>query len=540
MNKFFIFLACTFVFSVSTGHATSKIEAIIPAFESYIQQSMQDWKAPAVAVAIVKDGKVVYQKAFGVKEAGKAEPVDDHTVFQIASLTKTFLVTLIGQLVDEKKLCWDDPVIKYLPNFFIADQKTTEDFKIRDLISHRSGLPPFSGDTLWDLGCGQDEIKHALAKIPLQNPVRLEYGYQNHLFGVAGLVVEKVMGKPISELFQDRIFSPIGMTDSSDNLQSIQDFPKNKGIFGWFKSLFKKTPPVEDKKNVALPHHIIDGQVHSLQPGSWMYIFPGSTGVNTSISDLAKWMIFHLNNGKVGDKQIISLPSQKEMRSPQVLANHLRPDDMQFPATRIRNVSYGMGWFLYEYGTDVRKVQAIGHMGGYAGVRSLMTLVPGENVGIVILSNFGALRVSMLPEALRNKFLDLYMDLPDNDWSRDNLEKMQTIRDKNKRARQMQKLNALRIPQPLDVYVGDYENELYGSLKVTEKDGKLALIYRDKVIPLTHWNNDEFSFNSNQLSLAYCDYDTGYIEFGVREKKAIVCAINLLHEGKEDIFHRIK
>lgn len=532
----FFIVAIYFVCSNIT-FANDKIHTLLPAFESYIQKAMQEWGAPGVAVAIVKDGQVIYQKGFGVTEVGKQQPVDEHTVFPIASLSKNFLASLIAQLVDEGKLSLDDPVLKHLPDFVLSDPEITKQFTVRDLLSHRSGLKHFAADTFWYLGASPDEVRQFLSKLPFMNPFRQTYGYQNHMYGTASVLAEKITGQSIKDLYTKRFFEPLGMTDSSAGLEGATlDAPKT--LWQKIKAFFVKEPP----KNIAVPHHIIDGKTTPLPISFHMYTFPGSTGVNTSAADMAKWMVMQLANGKLNDKQIISEAGTQEMRKPVVAAKDLRPDDPQFPAKQVQNVHYGMGWFIYDFAAGNKKVPMIAHMGGFAGVRSLIVLAPSENLGIVILSNFGAMRVSMLPDALRARFFDLYYDLPETDWSTSFLKRMEEIRTKNKQYKINYRLQNPRAAQPLEKYAGEFGNDLYGKVKLVVKDNQLWLHYRDKVVPLKHWNGDEFSFKGNDLTPVYSSYDEGYIEFGFQKSrnKADLCAVNVFPEGKDDLFRRVE
>ncbi len=536
--RFYLFIIVFFYYLVSNlTLANERIHNILPNFETYIKKTLQDWDAPGVAVAIVKDGQVVYQKGFGVTEVGSSQPVNEHTVFQIASLSKIFLATLYAQFVDEGKLSFDDPVLKYLSDFVLSDPEITKQFTIRDLLSHRSGLKHFSGDTFWYVGANSDEICTFLSKLPFTATFRKTYGYQNHMFGVAGLIAEKITGQTIKELYTTHFFEPLGMNDSSVGLEAVDLNPKQT-LWQRIKSFFYKETP----KNVAVPHHMIDGKVTALPINAQMYTFSGSTGVNTSAADMAKWMLFHLNNGKVNGKQLVSIANEQELRKPEVSATDLRPDDPQFPAKQIQNVKYGMGWFLYDFVAGNKKVPMIAHMGGFAGIRSLIVLVPSENLGLVFLSNFGAMRVSMLPDALRARFFDLYYDLPETDWSVSFLQRMQEIRAKNKQYKVNYRLQNPRAAQPLEKYIGEFENDLYGKLKLAVKDNQLWLHYRDKVVPLKHWNGDEFSFKGNDLTPVYSSYDEGYIEFGFQKSinQADLCVVNLLSEGKDDLFKRVE
>ncbi len=419
-----------------------------------------------------------------------------------------------------------------MPDFRLSDPEVTQKFTVKDLLSHRSGLKSFAGDTLWNLDFSAQEIKQGLAQLPLAQGFRQEYAYQNHLYGIASELVEKVTGKPIAVVMQDKLFTPLGLNDTI-----VGPLPEpKKGLWAFFKHVLKKTK----EPNIASPHSIYGGKISSLPVVPMMYTFKGSTGIHTTVHDLGLWMILQLNGGNTTDhQQIISAHQIQQMRSPHAAVKNLRPDDIQFPSRRIQNVSYGMGWFLQTYGEGNKYVHALSHMGGFAGVRSLMTLIPEQKLGIAIVSNFGAMRVSMLPEALRNKFLDLYLGLSNHDWSQENLQKMATIRNKNKQYKNAHRLQNPRKPHDLSVYVGIYENPLYGRFEIQKDQNQLFLLYRKKRVPLQHWNGDEFQFKGYDLSLVYSDYDQGYIEFAVQNRKAVLSAINLMFEGKSEIFKRI-
>lgn len=533
----FISVFIIFFFNIS-AHSAENLAKILPEFESYIQDSLSEWQAPGVAVVIVQDGKIVYEKAFGITNINNPHPLDVHTIFPLASLSKNFLVTLIAKLVDEGILQWDKPVKYYLPDFKLSDSSITEQFTLRDLISHRSGLKAFSADTLWNLDYDSSEIKQGLTKLPFVSKFRQDYAYQNHLFGIASDLVEKVTGQPIKILFQNYLFKPLDLKEIfvGPMVPSVKN-PWYKSMWCSIKSVFKKPSSV----NVAIPHHVIEGKTASTSIAPQFYSFIGSTGLSCSIHTLGHWMIFQLNNGIHNGEKIISSEQLDQMRTAHVQANTFRPEDIQFPALRMSDNAYGMGWFISRYGqSGSNSVEILHHMGGFGGVRSSMVLIPQHNVGIAILSNFGSMRVSMLPEGLRNKFLDLYLGIPNSpDWTKLNHQKMEDIRHKNKDYKNSYRLQNPRPAHDLKVYIGKYTNDLYGEFEIQQDQKGLILVYRNRRIRLNHWNADEFEFKGNDLSSTYSDYDQGYIEFAVKGQKAMLSAINLMQEGQNKIFNRI-
>jgi len=522
-----------------------KIDKIIPALRDYIEKARNQWGAPGVAVVIVKDGKIVYEEGFGEREIGSKKPVDEFTIMPLASLTKNFLATLLAQLVDDGALKWDDPVIKHLPDFKLSDPEITKKFTVNDLVSHKSGLKHFSGDTFWELGFTQEEILKNLSELPFKTLVGGEYGYQNHMFGIASMLVEKVTGKTIAQLFKERLFTPLKMNRTSVGPVAIE---KENPIKQWFKNLLgKKTDDdfVADE-NFALPHHIVGGKTFPLKDYGRMYLFNGSSGVNSCAHDLGLWMMFHLSEYKKDGKQIVSLPSINHTKTPHIKMDNLRADDIQFNSERMSDLSYGVGWFMGKYSAPLAadpsakaSVEFMGHMGGFGGVRSLMCLVPSENLGIAIISNFGSMRVSMLPESIRNKFLDMYLGIKEKDWSTEDLNAMNKIRDSNFKIKNGWRLQSPRAANDLAVYVGKYKNELYGEFEIKENNGALLMVYRGKNVPLKHWNGNEFEFNGPDLSPLYSDYHNGFIEFGVNDKKASVAYVNLMFEGSDNLFKRV-
>jgi len=531
MVKFFLFFLF-FLNFLDAKPTEDHLKKILPKFEQYIKKVQADWGAPGIAVGIVKDGRVVYIKTFGVREVGTNKKIDEHTVFQIASLTKNILVHLYAKLVQEGKVKWDDPVTKYMPNFFIGNADVTHKFTIRDLMSHRSGLPSFSCDSLWNLDFSADEIIQGMAKIPLKRPFHSKYGYQNQLYGMASQIAEKITGKTIEVLFKEYFFTPMQLADSSAGLSGIK--PEESFLH---RLLHRGT-----EINVAYPHDDRGNKTHLMELTPLIYRFPGSTGANMSVSDLSQWMIFMLNKGAYKGKQLIDEKNYNELLIPNIDCA-MQYDDAQFPGDRYEKVEYSMGHFIMRYGEGKRFVTTRGHMGGFYGTRSLMVVVPEEQLGIVVLSNYGSFRVSFVPEAIHNKFMDLYLELSDIDWSKRLKDKFESIKKQNKTYKSMQRLQQPKTARILRDYTGTFRNELYGELILEEDLNILYLIFRGKKIPLEHFNGNEFTFPGHLLSEAYCEGDVGYIDFGARTGQKIdLCVISsLLDEGKDQgLFERIK
>jgi CubicO group peptidase (beta-lactamase class C family) len=502
-----------FIFSAVFAKSVDQISKYIPDFEKQVLKIKDEYHAPGVSIAIVKDGKIVYTKSFGVKENGKPDEIDNDTVQQIASLSKTFLAFLVAQLVEEGVLSWDMPINKYLPELIFSDEKANKSATLLDLMTHRIGLPPFSGDTLWHLGFKDIELLKALKSMPFKYEYDKHYGYQNHMFGAVSLIVERATKKSIAVLFEERIFKPFKMKTASVGLKPLQ--PSYLG--------FKKP-------NVAFPHDVREGKIYTKPFNEKSFLFPGSTGVNLSINDAAIWLQFLVNDYTFEGKSFLKPETIKFLRSSKIHCD-FKDDDLQFPKERFSHSSYDIGMFEHQYGSN-SKHHLYAHMSGFNGVRGYLGFFPSEKMGIIILSNFGSLSVSLMPEVIRSFFFDWYFDLEPIDW----LEKIYGTEKKHRSTYANSRLNAKMYapasPRKLDEYVGDYTHPLYGDLKIVEKDKKLKFVYRDVTVDLRHWNADEFHIKPFELTPTFNDYDYCPFFFVISPHHKTEIHIGQMYEGK--------
>ena len=499
-------------------------------FDTYVEKAMQDWLVPGAAVAIVKDGKVVHLKTYGVSNVNSQKPVTPQTVFPLASLTKGFTAAVLSRLVDEGKIQWDDKVRKYLPDFKIADEAAAEAFTVEDLLSHRSGLPGFAADTLVETGWSAQEIYQIIHKIPLKNPFRSTYDYQNIFPGLAGWIAAKIQEKPLSEVYEDYLFQPLQLEQASIGKDGLTG-----GESLWMRLKKKIKSYFSDR---ASQYCQLNGKAVEIPDGNdGLYCFEASRGMNASITDMAKWVIFQLGNGTHNGRPLLSPSNIQRMRTSHINIG-VPQGGRLFPKERVENIAYGMGWFIHDYD----RLEILGHMGGMTGTRSIIAIAPQEKVGIVVLSNAGGMRVSLFPEAIRSKFFDLYLKLPDqHDWSQELLMEIKASRDKFIQKRTTYRLQNPRAVRDLKTYTGIFENDLYGQLKVTADNNKLYMNYRKLKVELTHWNGDNFSFLPNEFSRAYSGTDMGDVIFNITDlsnKAGSAMGVNLLHEGVNNAFYR--
>lgn len=450
----------------------------------YTQQVMTDWKGPGMAIAIVKDDKVVFQKGYGIRELGKVDKVDENTLFAIASNSKAFTTASLAILVDEKKIAWNDKVSKYLPGFQMYDPWVTNELTIRDLVSHRVGLDTFSGDLLWyETTYSEDEILRRLRYLKPVSSFRSRYGYQNLMFIAAGRVIEKVSGETWGEFVKERILDPIGMTRTTTSIKNLPD-------------------------NAAMPHNESGGTLRILHRGN-VDGAAAAAGLNSSVADLSKWIRLQLGRGTFEGKKIFSAEQSWQMWQPNIMLPISEAAARNNP-TRHFN-AYGMGWFMYDY--YGRKI--INHSGGLDGMLSYTVLIPEENVGFVVLTNNESPSFTIM----MNKIRDVFVGAPNRDWNDE--AKKQTAANKANDTEERQKADAARVQNTkptlaLTNYGGSYSSQMYGDVNVTEENGKLVLRLGPApnfVADLEHWHYDTFQIKWRP-SAPY-NFPRGFVTFTI-------------------------
>ena len=431
--------------------------------DAYVAKAVRDWRAPGLAMSVVKDGQLVFAQGYGVRELGKPDPVDTHTLFAIGSTTKAMTAALIGMLVDEKKVELDAPVTSYLPWFQLRDPAVTRDLSVRDLLTHRAGLG--NADYLWyGQNNSTEEILRRVRLIEPAYPVRSGFIYQNIMYAAAGAVIEAASGKPWAEMIRTRIFEPLGMRETIATASTLAAQP-----------------------NVASPHALIDGQVRVIENASVDPVAPAGS-VWSSVADMARWMQFLLNGGVAADgKRLLSETMVRELFKPQTIA----PYDM-YPTTRLTKphwMTYGLGWFQQDY-----HGQAVDfHTGSIDGMVAIHGLIRDERLGVYILSNLDHVE---LRHALMYTVFDRYAGRSDRDWSADLLKLYDDLRRQGVEARV--KAEAARVTGtspslPLQQYAGVYSDPLYGEVKVALEAGALRLQYGVGFVgTLEHWHYNTF------------------------------------------------
>lgn len=469
-----LFISAILVTDCALGQYSKQIEYL----DSYISKAASAYKIPALSIGIVKDGKVIMLKGYGVLKNGEKAKANEHSVYAIASLSKAFTTASLGMLVDEGKLNWDDRVIDHLPYFELHDPYVTMNMTIRDLCSHRCGLATFDGDLLWyGTDYSREEIVKRIRHLPLKQEFRSDFGYQNIMYITAGELIEAVSGQTWDEFVQERIFKPLNMDRSYTSFREI-----------------------DLGDNVTYPHLKSEPIEHLSYDNS------GATAaIHSNVEDLTKWLGFWLFNGIVESDTLLSTASIHEIHSQHTIlsvGNFDRSNGTHFKG-------YGLGWFLFDY--QGRKV--IRHGGGLPGYISQIALVPEEDLGLIVLTN----DMSSLPSALMYKIIDVFTqpEMNDRDWAGEFLEfriKYDLRLEENKQKRIERRVRNTQPSRELAGFSGDFIDKMYGSAKIMLKEGSLWLEMTPTkdlfTAELKHWHYDTFQFRFNDPFLP-----EGYLTF---------------------------
>lgn len=449
--------------------------AILPdlaAFDAFIEQTRKQFDVPGVAVAIVKDGRIVLAKGYGVRELGKPDAVNAQTQFAIASNTKAFTAAALAMLADEGKLSFDDRVIDHLPWFRMSDPYVTREMRIKDLLSHRSGLSLGAGDLLYwpTTTYTTQEVAQRLKDVPLSGGFRERYAYDNILFGVAGLVVEQVSGQSFKSFLEQRFFKPLEMNSTVFNSDDLR--PGMNTAVGHAKSDWTRLEPVKVM--------------------SWHNV-SGAGGIYSSVLDLSQWMVAQLRKGQYGsgDQRLFSAKQQQAMWSMLTPINVGTPSVPELLPTKPNFLGYGMGWQLSDY----RGQRMVWHTGGWPGQVSRVTLVPDQDLGIVVLTNA---EVGAAFNAVTYRALDLMLGTGSTDWNAaygKAVAKAQANADESW-AKHVAKRNVKLKPSlPLSRYEGTYADPWYGDVRLFRDNGKLRIQFSktpDLLGTLEPWQGDTF------------------------------------------------
>lgn len=462
-------LALAATLAVTSLSAQQRLPTAAPAdIDGYVAQVMRTFDVPGMAVTIVKDGRVLAARGYGVRTLGDTARVSASTRFGIASNTKAFTATALAILVDEGKVEWDAPVVKYLPQFALSDPYVTSQITVRDLLVHRSGLGLGAGDLLWWPASTYDrkQIMHRLRFIPLSTSFRSAYAYDNVLYLVAGEVIEAVTGQVWEDFIAARILKPLGMTETTT-----------------------RHSDAARSGNVASTHAFVNGTLQRVPPLVSDNTNPAG-GINTSATDIAKWMVAQLDSGRTGTTRLWSPRAQRN------LWTGVTPTPIYSPPPVLAAVSpqfslYALGFNVQDY--RGRKIAT--HTGGLPGYVSQVTFVPSLNLGVSVLTNQESASAF---QSVTQRVLDHFMGATPVDWRAVMDSMAQAGRARS--AAQVAGASAARDSLskhslPIGRYAGRYTDAWYGDVTVSVANGRLSLAMLpspDLVGDLAHWQYDTF------------------------------------------------
>ena len=446
--------------------------------DRFVTSVMREFQVPGIGLAIVKDGRVLLARGYGVRALGAPTPVDARTQFGIASNTKIFTATALGLLVEEGKLQWDAPVIRYLPAFAMYDPFVTRELTIRDLLVHRSGLGLGAGDLLWwpESTYDRKEIVRRLRFIPPATSFRSAYAYDNVLYTVAGEVIAAVSGLSWEDFVARRILAPVGMTGSN-----VRHSDAGQG------------------DNIAMTHAEVDGVVRPVPPMKGDNVNPAG-GINSSAEDMAKWLIVQLDSGRLSDGKRLFQPATTRELWTIVTPIPVGAPPPELPFHRSVFNGYALGLGVRDY----RGTQMLSHTGGLPGYLSKVTMIPALRLGVAVLTNQES---GAAFNAISYKIVDHFLAAAPADY----LTIYRTLDQRGRasvaaaeKAAVTARDSASRPSLPLSRYAGTYTDQWYGDVTITQEPPRnatgssaprLTILFTKTpslVGELVHWQHDTF------------------------------------------------
>jgi len=443
--------------------------AALADFDAFAEQTVTDGNVPGLALAVVCGGEVVYARGFGYRDLEAQLPMTPDSLFAIGSTTKAFTTTLLGMLVDEGVLDWDQPVRTYLPSFALSDPVTTERLTPRDMVTHRSGLPRH--DLVWynNNAVTRAEMVSRLAHLELSADLRAKYHYNNLMFMAAGYLAEQLTGISWEEAVRTRIFAPLGMTRSNF---AVADSQRDEDF--------------------AQPYRLDDDDQIERIPFRPIDLIGPAGSINSSVNEMSRWLLLHLNRGKLGDRQLINASTLADTHSPHMTTGE-SPERVE-----ISQSTYALGWRIDTY----RGHRRVHHGGGIDGFSTSVILFPDDDLGLVSFTNRG----SGLPYMINQHAADRILGLEPIDWIGEALaerEKGKAAAEEAEKNKEATRKTGTHPSHELAEYAGDYVHPGYGIFAVTLVDGVLRATLNDITTPLDHWHYDVFVGAETDGALTY-------------------------------------
>lgn len=441
-------------------------KGVLQDFDALVEKALIDYQVPGVAIGVVVDGHVVYAKGFGFRDLENKWLMDENTIFPIGSCTKAFTTFVAGNLVDKGLIAWDQPVIDVLPQFRLWDQYATTNLTIRDLLTHRTGMPRH--ELVWyNSKMTKEEMLKRIRYLEPSYEIRERYQYIQLMYFVAGLAMEEAAGKSWEEMTREQILNPLGMTHTNFSIEETQ-----KG------------------DNYAFPYGEKHDQLRKMAFRNLSLIGPAAC-LNSNVVDMTRWMQMQLAGGVYRNQALINPVTLQELHAPQIIV----PSVPECKEAML--YAYGMGWGVLSY----RGYYFLSHDGISDGFTSVVGLLPSENVGVIVLANKN---MTALSRYLSLEIIDRVLNLSHHDWLKDGMDSIrknkETMKETRIREDQMRKKGTAPC-HPLEEYAGVYENPGYGKLYIEFVNGKLQVVYNDLIFVLEHWHYDIFSIEKEMQDM---------------------------------------
>jgi CubicO group peptidase (beta-lactamase class C family) len=484
-----------FLFCLFTSLSAQKIERkfVQDSLDNYINDALKTWKIPGIAVAIVKDGKVIIAKGYGICDLEKKDAVDENTIFMIGSNTKAFTGTLMAMMAHEKKCAMNDKVVKWLPDFKMKDPWVNRQVNLTDILSHRMGMETFQGDFMyWDSDLKNKEVIQKFGQLTPLYDFRTKWGYTNAGFTIAAECMKSISGETWEANLQKRVLDPLQMKRT---IPFSADLPK--------------------QSNIATPYTLSFDTIKKL-PFPMIDNLAAAASMGSSVKDMSNWLICLLDSGKFNGKSVIPYAAIKTAQTPTSIIGNARP---LFNESHFR--LYGLGWDLQDY----QGKEIVYHNGGVNGFVTSVTLLPSEKLGIVVLTNTDQ---NYFYETLRWEILDAYLGLPFRNYS-----SIYHGYYKRSLSKDISEYKALKdsvlknVKQNLDLkkYTGRYNHPVYGFLNIVENSGQLKVTFEhhsQKTATLEYMSSTRFLCTYSDLTYGIKPWD-----FKIENNKVIALTLRV-------------
>jgi CubicO group peptidase (beta-lactamase class C family) len=448
MNRIFPFLVTILLVTSTCANAQPKHIITSNEIDSLVALTLKTFDVPGIAVGVIKDGKLLHAKGYGIANLRTGKKVDEYTLFGIASNSKSYTTAALAVLVDEQKIKWDDKVTDYIPEFKMYNPYVTDEFTIRDLVTHRSGLGLGAGDLMMfpdKSDFTKKDIIHNLRYLKPVSSFRTKYDYDNNLYIVAGEIVAKVSGLSWEDFVEQRFMKPLGMKNSAASIARLKD-----------------------KSNSIKPHAPVNGKIETIDI-EWSETANAAGGIWSNIVDESKWVIAQINHGKYGDslqQKLFSEEMHEEMWAAQTIigARTVAPYNTHFAA-------YGLGWFL----SDVKGYKQVTHTGGLAGIVTQVVMLPELQLGIIVFTNQQS---GAAFSAISNTIKDSYLGVTGMNWVKIYSDRVKAGEAEAKKINEevakdiaaLEKKSAGKFN--LDPYIGIYKDQWFGEIEISYVNGK--------------------------------------------------------------------